>query len=85
MAEVKTLNEADLLAVEAKRKECVKRGRPYATSWGEIGSFVLTIRELWKWQRDVQEREAAVCPEDVPFDEYIRVLERKLQEQSLHV
>jgi hypothetical protein len=31
---------------------------------------------------EVTEREGKVCPEDVPFDEYIRVLERKLAEKE---
>jgi hypothetical protein len=30
------------------------------------------------WQMSVEEREAAVCPEDVPFDEYIRSLQSAL-------
>lgn len=29
--------------------------------------------------QDIEEREAAVCPEDVGFDEYIRTLQRKLE------
>ena len=33
--------------------------------------------QLLKWQADIQEREAAVCPEDVGFDEYIRTLEHR--------
>lgn len=40
------------------------------------------LERLKKWQDDVVEREAAVCPEDVPFDEYIRHLERKLKEST---
>jgi hypothetical protein len=36
------------------------------------------IERLKKWRGDVQEREAAVCPEDVPFDEYIRALRTAL-------
>lgn len=32
------------------------------------------LAELKRWQANVEEREAAVCPEDVPFDEYIRFL-----------
>jgi chromosome segregation ATPase len=35
---------------------------------------------LRKFESDVEEREAAVCPEDVGFDEYIRVLDKKLSE-----
>lgn len=37
-----------------------------------------TKEELEQWQADVQEREAAICPEDVPFDEYIRALKAAL-------
>lgn len=37
------------------------------------------LERLRKWQADIEEREAAVCPEDVPFDEYIRYLESKLE------
>jgi hypothetical protein len=37
---------------------------------------------LRKWQRDVEGREAATCPEDVPFDEYIRSLEKRTTNDS---
>lgn len=33
------------------------------------------LRDAMKWIADIEEREAAVCPEDVPFDEHIRALE----------
>lgn len=38
------------------------------------------LAELKRWQMDVEEREAAVCPEDVGFDEYIRRLEANLKQ-----
>jgi hypothetical protein len=44
------------------------------------------IERLRKWQGDVEEREAAVCPEDVAFDEYIRALRTALLPlASVHV
>jgi hypothetical protein len=36
------------------------------------------IERMTRWQTDVENREAACCPEDVGFDEYIRSLEQKL-------
>ena len=33
-----------------------------------------------RWQLDVEEREAAVCPEDVGFDEYIRSLHGRVDQ-----
>jgi hypothetical protein len=44
----------------------------------ELSAKDAEIERLRKWHVDVEEREAAVCPEDVGFDEYIRVLDRKL-------
>jgi hypothetical protein len=37
------------------------------------------IQELEAWQANVQEREAACCPEDVGFDEYIAALLKELK------
>jgi hypothetical protein len=31
-------------------------------------------------QRDLEERESAICPEDMGFEEYIAVLEKKITE-----
>lgn len=38
------------------------------------------LRNAEGWIADVEEREAACCPEDVGFDEYIRHLQAELQE-----
>ncbi len=48
---------------------------------GEVERLQTELKDAENWIGDVEEREAAVCPEDVPFDEYIRVLEKKLEEQ----
>jgi chromosome segregation ATPase len=38
------------------------------------------LRLLKGWQLDVEEREAAVCPEDVGFDEYIKSLRAEVEQ-----
>lgn len=43
-----------------------------------LASLTAEIEELRAWQRDVQEREAACCPEDVGFDELIGRLRASL-------
>lgn len=83
MSEARLLNIGDVERYETKLHQCAHNGRPFTASWGEIKSFLLTIRSLLDWQSDAQEREAAVCPEDVSFDEYIRVLERRLAESPV--
>lgn len=40
----------------------------------------LKLFAMKQWQLDVEEREAAVCPEDVGFDEHIKFLQRELVE-----
>lgn len=46
----------------------------------EIGSAPhVRVRRLRRSLDDVEEREAAVCPEDVPFDEYVRTLWQALR------
>lgn len=65
---------------------CAQAGQTYSVKWRDVKSIIATIQTLQvrladakKWQMDVEEREAAVCPEDVPFDEYIHALESALQ------
>lgn len=43
--------------------------------------------ELRRRLAEIEEREAACCPEDVPFDEYIRALESKFEQmrEALHL
>lgn len=38
------------------------------------------LKQAEGWISDVTEREAAVCPEDVGFDEYVRSLQKQLAE-----
>jgi hypothetical protein len=40
------------------------------------------IAELQRQWRDFEEREAARCPEDVPFDDYIIVLEEMVEDEK---
>jgi hypothetical protein len=48
-----------------------------ANPGSHVTELIRQLTVLKEWQRDVQEREAAVCPEDVGFDEYIGMLERE--------
>lgn len=76
-------------AMQAQLDECARSGRAYRVKWREVKLIITIIKTLQErlaqandFNNDVVEREAAVCPEDVGFDEYIRVLERKLREQA---
>lgn len=69
--------------MQARLDACAQTGQPYRVKWQDIKSIIEVIRTLQErlaqakaWQMDVEEREAAVCPEDVPFDEYIRRLQK---------
>lgn len=71
--------------MQARLNNCAQTGRPYRATWHEIKSLITTVTtlqarlaEAHDFNNDVVEREAAVCPEDVSFDEYIRALEKKL-------
>lgn len=45
---------------------------------GQLAVVQFDLRQANGWIEDVREREAAVCPEDVGFDEYIRTLQSQL-------
>jgi len=51
---------------------------PLAQSQAEVARLNREVERLKTWQGEIEEREAAVCPEDVGFDEYIRCLEKRL-------
>jgi hypothetical protein len=57
--------------------------------WDEVEALLLQraqeIAELKAEARDYEEREAAVCPEDVGFDEYIRVLTKQLTARAQEI
>lgn len=44
----------------------------------QIEELGFWLKQAKDWNLDIEEREAAVCPEDVPFDEYIKVLEKRV-------
>lgn len=59
--------------------------QPFRLKWHEVKSLIATITTLQgrlaeanDFNNDVVEREAACCPEDVPFDEWIAVLRKAL-------
>jgi hypothetical protein len=45
---------------------------------GEVGQLKFDLHQARTWIAGVEEREAAVCPEDIGFDEYIRTLQKQL-------
>lgn len=47
-----------------------------------VAALLQRAKELQDWQKDVQEREGACCPEDRGFDEVIRDLRKRLEEAS---
>jgi len=51
----------------------------------ENKQLLFDLRQANSWIGDVEEREAAVCPEDVGFDEYIQSLQRQLSEAQAEV
>lgn len=66
---------------------CVQNGQAYRVKWHDVKEIIATIQILQErlaqaneFNDDVVEREAAVCPEDVGFDEYIRSLQSRLSE-----
>lgn len=71
--------------MRARLDKCAQAGQAYRLKWHEVKLIIATIQTLQErltaandFNNDVVEREAAVCPEDVGFDEYIRSLETKL-------
>lgn len=54
-------------------KTCDELNKKESTYWFQEAG------RLKQQLSDIEEREAAVCPEDVPFDEYIHALEKKLR------
>jgi hypothetical protein len=44
----------------------------------EVERLRFDLHQAEGWIADVEEREAAVCPEDIGFDEYIRTLQKQL-------
>lgn len=67
--------------MQAQLSRCSSTGMAYRVKWHDVKEIIATIQTLQerlaeakKWQMSVEEREAAVCPEDVGFDEYIRTL-----------
>lgn len=77
------LTDEQLADMRTRLSSCSASGRPFTVKWREVKlilATILTLQEQLKqakaWQMDVEEREAAVWPEDVPFDEYIRHLQK---------
>ena len=79
---------ARLAAAEAQRdfyEQQIKAGvvsyRPTEgetrAAYGRIHALAERLATALAWQDGVREREAACCPEDVPFDEYIAALQNR--------
>jgi hypothetical protein len=72
--------------MQSRLDKCAQRGRAYHLKWHEAKSIIAIIQTLQRrladandFSNDIVEREAAICPEDVGFDEYIRVLSDALR------
>lgn len=80
------MNDTERLEATRKLVDQLKQGTlhgpiPTQTTMQLVmdADFLLShLDEVRKRNDEFVEREAAVCPEDVPFDEYIRVLNKKL-------
>lgn len=46
----------------------------------QLGKREKEIERLKQWQMDVEEREASVCPEDVGFEDFIGVLNKRIDQ-----
>lgn len=71
--------------MRAQLDTCVPKGQAYRVKWHDVKEIIAVITTLQQrlteandFNNDVVEREAAVCPEDVGFDEYIRTLQSRL-------
>jgi hypothetical protein len=47
----------------------------------EIADLKFWLKQAKDWNTDVEEREAACCPEDWAFDEYIKVLKKQVEDE----
>lgn len=66
---------------------CAQKGHAYRMRWRDVKAIIKIITTLQErlaqannFNNDIVEREAAVCPEDVGFDEFIRSLQSRLSE-----
>lgn len=73
--------------LQTRLDTCSQAGQAYRLKWHEVKVVIEAMRILQQrlaeandFNNDVVEREAAVCPEDVGFDEYIRALQSQLEQ-----
>jgi hypothetical protein len=78
--------------MQSRLNSCSQSGTAYRVKWHEVKEIIATIQtlqdrlaEAGAFNNDVVEREAAACPEDVGFDEYIRALERELPAKDAEI
>jgi len=74
------LTDRDLADFQTRLDECAAQGKRFPIKWRELKALLQTIHALKKQLSDIEEREAACCPEDVPFDEYIWALKKRMAE-----
>lgn len=72
MAEI--LKDSELNQLMERNKVYEQDGWAVAKLLGDIDGLITSYRALAAQLASIEEREAAVCPEDVGFDEYIRDL-----------
>lgn len=79
------LSDGQLRDFQARLDRCAEEGKRFPIKRHEVKAFLSTVNALKErlrlakeWQMNAEEREAAVCPEDVGFDEHIHSLEKRL-------